>query len=390
MMKTYLVGGAVRDKLLGYPYCEHDWVVTGSSPEEMKDLGFTPVGKDFPVFLHPHTKEEYALARTERKSAPGYSGFVFHTAPEITLEEDLQRRDLTINAIAEDESGKLIDPYNGTKDIELKLLRHVSNAFTEDPVRILRVARFAARYHHLGFRVATETLQLMTQMTEQGEVDHLVPERVWKEWQRALGERSPQEFIQTLQLCQALDVIVPELSQRLELNHAPLERLHTALPLSDCERIRLGVLLFDLDTENSDTCCQLITQLCTRLGTPKAERELLIKVALHHSSAFKFQQLNSTEQLQLLSQLDAFRRPQLLEEFSLCCHIIARQQSIEFDHHGLIQALELCNSVQTKDIIASGITGKAIGAAITTQRIALLSEQLKQHATTPPSPTDQP
>jgi len=177
MSKTFLVGGAVRDKLLNYPYTEHDWVVVGSSPEVMLTQGFKPVGKDFPVFLHPKTNEEYALARTERKTAPGYSGFSFHTAPDITLEDDLKRRDLTINAIAEDSDGQLVDPYGGQRDIQERYLRHVSEAFSEDPVRVLRVARFAARYHHLGFRVADETQALMRAMVACGEVNHLVAER---------------------------------------------------------------------------------------------------------------------------------------------------------------------------------------------------------------------
>ena len=210
-MKIYLVGGAVRDQLLNYPVKEKDWVVVGATVNEMLDLGYLQVGKDFPVFLHPETKDEHALARTERNTAPGYRGFEVHASPDVTLEEDLIRRDLTINAIAKDEDGNIVDPYNGQNDLKLKLLRHVSAAFSEDPVRILRVARFAARYAHLGFKVADETLQLMQQMVKNGEADALVAERVWQEFNKALNERNPEVFIQVLRDCHALKIILPEI-----------------------------------------------------------------------------------------------------------------------------------------------------------------------------------
>ena len=210
-MKIYLVGGAVRDLLLHYPFKERDWVVVSADAQQMLDLGYQQVGKDFPVFLHPRTKEEYALARTERKTAAGYTGFEVHATPDVSLEEDLMRRDLTINAIAQDEQGNIIDPYHGQNDIKNKLLRHVSPAFSEDPVRILRVARFAARYAHLGFTVAPETMQLMTSMVNNGEVDALVAERIWQEMYKALNERNPEVFLTTLRECGALKKILPEL-----------------------------------------------------------------------------------------------------------------------------------------------------------------------------------
>ena len=210
-MKIYLVGGAVRDDLLNYPVIEKDWVVVGACVNEMLELGYQQVGKDFPVFLHPVTKDEHALARTERNTAPGYKGFEVHASPDVTLEEDLIRRDLTINAIAKDEEGNLVDPYNGQADLQAKLLRHVSSAFSEDPVRILRVARFAARYAHLGFTVAEETLKLMQKMVADGEANALVAERVWQEFHKALGERNPEVFIQTLRDCNALKIILPEI-----------------------------------------------------------------------------------------------------------------------------------------------------------------------------------
>jgi len=257
-MKVYLVGGAVRDKRLGYDYRERDWVVVGARPEELEAQGYTPVGRDFPVFLHPRTKEEYALARTERKTGPGYTGFECHSDPGVTLEEDLERRDLTINAMAEDSEGHLIDPYGGARDLEQRLLRHVSPAFAEDPVRILRVARFAARYHHLGFRVAPQTQALMRQMVASGEVDHLVPERVWKELERALGERHPAVFIRCLRDCDALGRLLPELDALFGVpqpaEHHPeidtgehcLMALEQAGQLSQASQVRFATLLHDL------------------------------------------------------------------------------------------------------------------------------------------------
>lgn len=227
-MKFFLVGGAVRDKLLNLPVKDHDWVVVGSSPEQMTRQGFQPVGQDFPVFLHPDTKEEYALARTERKSGHGYSGFVFHTTPDVTLEEDLIRRDLTINAMAEDEHGTVYDPYGGQNDLKDKLLRHVSPAFQEDPLRILRVARFAARFYHLGFRVASETLELMTSMVDRGEASYLVPERVWQETMRALSEPAPEIYFEVLSACHAMNVVMPEWVPFLEKDSTGIKALRTA------------------------------------------------------------------------------------------------------------------------------------------------------------------
>ncbi len=237
-MKTFLVGGAVRDFLLNYPVKEKDWVVLGETPESMIKQGFHPVGKDFPVFLHPQTHEEYALARTERKTAPGYKGFTIHASRAVTLEQDLMRRDLTINAIAQDENGQIIDPYHGRKDLENRIFRHVSPAFSEDPVRILRVARFAARYSHLGFTLAEETLQLMKQMVRIGETDHLVAERVWTELQKALSEKTPAAFFYTLKECNALATIFPEIDRlfgvpQLTKHHPEIDTgIHSLLSLT--------------------------------------------------------------------------------------------------------------------------------------------------------------
>src|SRR5690625_1566027 len=257
-MKVYLVGGAVRDRLLGLPVHERDWVVVGATPEALSEAGYRPVGKDFPVFLHPRTKEEYALARTERKTAPGYQGFSFHASPEVTLEQDLERRDLTINAIAEAEDGTVIDPFGGQADLEARWLRHVSPAFAEDPVRILRLARFAARFEPLGFRIAEETLALCQDMVRDGEVDALVPERVWQELSRALMEPKPSAFIQTLRACGALARLMPEIDTLFGVpqpaeHHPEVDTgVHTLLTLDMTARfdaplrVRFAAMVHDL------------------------------------------------------------------------------------------------------------------------------------------------
>ncbi|HHO59654.1 MAG TPA: multifunctional CCA addition/repair protein, partial [Thiotrichales bacterium] len=241
--EVWQVGGCVRDRLLNLPIKDHDWVVVGASPEAMIEAGFRPVGKDFPVFLHPQTNEEYALARTERKTAPGYTGFQFHAAADVSLEQDLARRDLTINAMAESASGEIIDPFGGQKDLKQRLLRHVSPAFVEDPVRILRIARFAARFAELGFRVAEETRQLMRKMVDNGEVAALVPERVWAEMQRALGEDHPEVFIEALRDCGALAVLFPEIDRLFgvpqpEKHHPEVDTgIHTLMVLKQAARL---------------------------------------------------------------------------------------------------------------------------------------------------------
>ena len=294
-MKTYLVGGAVRDELLGYPYKERDWVVVGATVDEMLAAGFQQVGKDFPVFLHPETKEEYALARTERKTAAGYKGFDVHASPDVTLEEDLVRRDLTINAIAKDEHGEVIDPYHGVGDIEERLLRHVSSAFSEDPVRILRIARFLARYAHLGFSIADETMQLMRTMVDNGEVDALVPERVWQEMHKALTERTPSRFIEVLRECGALARILPELDALFgvpqpEEHHPEIDTgIHTLLvlqqacKLSDDADVRFAALMHDLGKgttppsewpqhiEHEARGADIVVKVCKRLRIPILE-----------------------------------------------------------------------------------------------------------------------
>jgi tRNA nucleotidyltransferase (CCA-adding enzyme) len=400
-MQIYLVGGAIRDKLLGYPYSERDWVVVGASPQAMEAEGFRAVGKDFPVFLHPDTKEEYALARTERKTGPGYTGFDFYAASDVTLAQDLQRRDLTINAIAEDSDGKLVDPYNGKADLDNKMLRHVSTAFSEDPVRILRVARFAARYHHLGFQVAEETLQLMRDMVNNGEVDHLVAERVWKEWQRALSEKSPGQFIEVLRQCGALQAIMPEIDNLFGVpqraDHHPeidtgihsLMVLEQACLLSEETDVRFAALVHDLGkaTTPKDVLprhighevrsLDLINGLCERLAVPKAYRELALAVARDHTNCHRALELRPETIVKLLQRLDAFRRPEKLQQFLLCCEADARgREGLEDRDYPqadyLRQAYNLCQAINTQDIIAAGYTGKAIGEQLHKQRITAL------------------
>jgi len=297
-MQVYLVGGAVRDRLLGLPVRERDWVVVGARPEELAARGFLSVGREFPVYLHPQTREEYALARLERKTAPGYRGFVTEFTPEVTLEDDLRRRDLTINAMAETESGALIDPYGGRRDLEQRVLRHVSDAFVEDPVRILRLARFAARFAHLGFTVADETRALMRRMVGSGEVDALVSERVWKETERALGERDPQVYFEVLRECGALAVVFPELQALYGVPQPPRWHpeidtgIHTMLVLGCAARlssstaVRFAALVHDLGKARTPrekwpshhgheaAGVQLIEQLASRLRVPNAHREL--------------------------------------------------------------------------------------------------------------------
>ena len=347
-MKTYLVGGAVRDELLGYPFHEKDWVVVGASVEDMLAQGFQQVGKDFPVFLHPQSKEEYALARTERKTAPGYKGFAVHATPDVTLEDDLLRRDLTINAIAKDEHGALVDPFGGVKDIEARLLRHVSTAFAEDPVRILRVARFAARYAHLGFQVAADTLQLMRDMVSAGEVDALVPERVWQEMLKALGEQSPGQFIEVLRACGALEKIMPELDRLWGVpqpaEHHPeidtgihtLMVLQQACKLSDDTEVRFAALVHDLGKGTTPKAewpkhiaheargAKLVLEMCQRMRIPNNYRDLAERVARYHLHYHRALELKPATVVKTLEELDAYRRPERFEKFLIASEADAR------------------------------------------------------------------
>ncbi len=347
-IKTYLVGGAVRDQLLNYPFHEKDWVVVGATTDNMLAADYQQVGKDFPVFLHPKTKEEHALARTERKTAAGYKGFEVHAAPDVTLEEDLIRRDLTINAIAKDESGKLIDPFNGVDDIKNKILRHVSKAFAEDPVRILRIARFMARYAHLGFSIADETLALMKKMVSAGEVDALVPERVWQEMQKALTEKTPTAFINTLRDCGALEKILPELDCLFGVPQPPehhpeidtgihtLMVLEQACLLSKDADVRFAALMHDLGKGTTDKKewprhigheargADIVKKVCRRLRIPNEYRDLAERTARFHLHYHRALELKPATVVKTLEQLDAFRKPERFEKFLLASEADAR------------------------------------------------------------------
>jgi tRNA nucleotidyltransferase (CCA-adding enzyme) len=397
-MKTFLVGGAVRDELLGYPHKEKDWVVVGATAEEMLAAGFQQVGKDFPVFLHPQTKEEYALARTERKTSPGYKGFTVHATPDVTLEEDLLRRDLTINAIAKDESGKLIDPFNGLQDIHDRILRHVSPAFTEDPVRILRVARFAARYQHLGFFVADETMQLMQQMVADGEVDALVPERVWQEMEKALGERSPSRFIEVLRDCGALERILPEVNALFgvpqpEEHHPEIDTgIHTlmvlqqACRLSDDTEVRFAALMHDLGKgttpeaewpqhiEHEARGAAIVVEVCRRLRIPNEYRDLAERTARFHLHYHRALELKPSTVVRTLEQLDAFRKPQRFEKFLLASEADARgrpgYENKSFQQGRFLrQAFEAAQSADIKSLVEQGYRNRELAEKIRQERI---------------------
>jgi len=347
-LELYLVGGAVRDRLLGRAVRERDYVVVGATPETLLARGFRPVGKDFPVFLHPDTGEEYALARTERKCAPGYHGFVMHAAPEVTLEEDLARRDLTINAIAEDRAGRLIDPHGGLADLEARLLRHVSPAFAEDPVRILRAARFAARFADLGFRLADETLGLMRAMVAAGEVDALVPERVWQELAKALAEPRPSRFFETLRACGALARLLPELDRLWGVPQPPQWHpeidtgVHAMLVIDMAARlspeleVRFAALCHDFGkgTTPADILpshrghearsVALLEAVCERLRVPSRCRELARITAREHGLVHKIAELRPGTILDVLERCDALRRPERFEQMLIACEADSR------------------------------------------------------------------
>jgi tRNA nucleotidyltransferase (CCA-adding enzyme) len=396
-MEVYLVGGAVRDQQLGLPVRERDWCVVGATPDELEDLGYKPVGNDFPVFLHPENGEEYALARTERKTGAGYHGFTFHTSPDVTIEEDLARRDLTINAMAMDADGKLIDPCNGRADIESRTLRHVSGAFVEDPVRILRAARFAARFHALGFLVADETLQLMNRMVVDGEADALVPERVWKETEAALGGPDPQVFIEVLRECGALAVVFPEIDAlfgipqpekwhpEIDCGIHVLMVLEQAAALSNDADVRFAALVHDLGkattaknilpkhTGHERRSVKLVNSMSKRLQLPTAFRELGCLAAEFHAHTHRAFELRPSTVLKVLNRVDAFRRPQRFEKFLLVCEADARGRS-GFEDRPYPQAAyfrtawQAASEIDISDLKDSQLDGKEIGKEVESRR----------------------
>jgi tRNA nucleotidyltransferase (CCA-adding enzyme) len=402
-MQIYKVGGCVRDELLGLPVKDRDWVVVGATPQEMLAAGYRSVGKDFPVFLHPQTHEEYALARTERKTAPGYTGFAFHAAPDVSLEDDLQRRDLTINAMAQTESGELIDPYHGQQDLTQRVLRHVSPAFMEDPVRILRVARFAARLADFNFQVADETLQLMRNMVANGEVDALVPERVWQETVRALGEATPTRFFEVLRDCGALTRLFPELDRlygvpQPEEHHPEIDTgVHTMLVLQQAARlstdpkIRFAALVHDLGkgitpkaewpkhVEHEERGVPLVEALCQRLRVPNDYRDLAILVTRYHLHYHRAAEMTDATMLETLMGLDAFRRPQRFEEFLLACEADSRgrpgyeeqpfAQPTIFRHAYVAAA-----AIDAGALAQQGLKGNAIAEELARLRLAAIQQ----------------
>ncbi|MEF1288619.1 multifunctional CCA addition/repair protein [Vibrio sp. M260118] len=388
-MQRYLVGGAVRDQLLNIEVYDRDWVVVGSTPAELLSKGYTAVGKDFPVFLHPVNKEEHALARTERKTGSGYTGFECYFAADVTLEEDLLRRDLTINAMAQDPEGNIVDPFNGQRDLEDRILRHVSDAFTEDPLRVLRVARFAAKLHHLGFNVASETIELMREIAESGELKHLTPERVWQEWCKSLSTQNPQIFISVLQQCGALKVVLPELDALFgvpqpEKWHPEIDTgVHTlmvakqAALLSDSLPVRFASQVHDLGkgvTPESEwpshkmhchTGLKIIKALCERVHVPNEFKELALLVCEQHSNIHRAAELRPETKLKVLNKFDVWRKPERLQDILLCCMADSRGRTgfedIDYPQKAIFeQAYQAAVSVNVQDIIKDGFKGADI------------------------------
>jgi len=400
-MQIYKVGGAVRDRLLGRPVTDIDWVVVGATVEQMQAQGYRPVGADFPVFLHPHSGEEYALARTERKSGRGYGGFTFHASPEVTLEEDLVRRDLTINAMAEDEQGRITDPYKGQQDLQDRILRHVSPAFAEDPLRVLRVARFAARYAGLGFQVAPETLSLMRELSESGELQALTAERSWKEIARALMEEQPQVFIQVLRDCGALKQLMPELDVLFGVpqpaaHHPEIDTgVHTLSVLEQAARhnqpltVRWACLLHDLGKgltpeeewprhiAHEHRGLKAIKAVNQRFKVPRDCQELALLVGEYHTHGHRALELKASTLLELLQRFDVYRRPQRFEEFIAACEMDARGrlglEERDYPQAAYLRgAADAARAVAVQPLVEKGFTGQGLGEAIKRERLNAL------------------
>jgi tRNA nucleotidyltransferase (CCA-adding enzyme) len=405
-MKIYLVGGAVRDELLGLPVVERDWVVVGATPQALLDRGYKAVGKDFPVFLHPQTGEEYALARTERKTGRGYHGFEVYFAPDVTLEDDLRRRDLTVNAIAKDpETGELVDPFSGARDIQARVLRHVSDAFNEDPLRVLRVARFAARFAPLGFRVAPETLARMREMSQTDELDVLVPERVWQETSRALSSEAPWVYFEVLREVGALAKVFPEIDRlygvpqpakwhpEIDTGVHTMMVLRQATALSQDPRVRFAALVHDLGKGTTrpevlpshigheERSVRLIEEMGDRLRIPRDYRDLAQLVARYHGLSHRVEQLRPSTIVDVLDKLDAYRRPERFEQFLVACEADIRGRT-GFEDRPYPQAqlwrraLQLAKSVQFDPDRWGELPGEEIRERIRQERIARVKREL--------------
>lgn len=404
-MKTFLVGGAVRDALLRLPVKDRDWVVVGATPDNMLEQGYQQVGRDFPVFLHPRSREEYALARTERKNGKGYTGFVTQFAPDVTLEQDLQRRDLTINAIAQADDGSLIDPYHGQLDLANRTLRHVSSAFNEDPLRVLRVARFAARFAHLNFRVADETQALMREMAESGELADLTAERVWKETEKALLTRNPQVYFQVLRDCGALQVLFPELDAlygipapikwhpEIDTGVHALMTLTMSAVLSDELDVRFATLFHDVGKALTPpekwpshhghglAGVPIVEALCQRLRVPNQVRDLALIVTEFHDIVHTIERQSAESLVALFDRIDAWRKPDRVEKMALTSEADARGraglESMAYPQGDYLrQAFTLAQAVPTKDVVAAGFKGPAVRKELTRRRVIAVQEGL--------------
>ena len=404
-MKTFLVGGAVRDALLRLPVKDRDWVVVGATPDAMLAEGYQQVGRDFPVFLHPRSREEYALARTERKSGNGYTGFVTQFAPDVTLEQDLQRRDLTINAIAQSDSGELIDPYGGQRDLAKRQLRHVSSAFNEDPLRVLRVARFAARFAHLNFRIADETQALMREMAVSGELAHLTAERVWKETEKALLTRNPQVYFQVLRDCGALQVLFPEIDNlygipapikwhpEIDTGIHALMTLAMSAALSDQLDVRFATLFHDVGKALTPAekwpshhghglaGVPIVEALCQRLRVPNQVRDLALVVTEFHDVVHTIERQPADALIALFDRIDAWRKPDRVEKMALTSEADARGraglESMTYPQGDYLrQAFALAQAVPTKDVVAAGFKGAEVREELTRRRVAVLQAEL--------------
>lgn len=405
-MKHYLVGGAVRDELLGISVVDRDWVVVGCTPEQMLNAGYKSVGKDFPVFLHPISHEEYALARVERKTGPGYHGFAFNTDATVTLEEDLSRRDLTINAIAKRNNGELVDPFNGKQDLDNRILRHVSDAFVEDPVRVLRVAKFMARLAHLGFTVAFDTNELMRTMVQQGEVDNLVAERVWQEMHGALLAKDPRAFFDTLNDCDALRVILPEVHAlfgvpqpahwhpEIDSGKHTMMALEQASLLSKQADVRFAALCHDLGkattppdllpshTGHEDRGAAIADVLCERLRVPRKTRDLAVLTARYHTHSHRARELSASTLVKLLGSLDVVRKPERFEQFLMVCEADSRgrqgKEDTEYPQAAYLKqaATEFC-AVNTGAIAKSTAKKANIPAEIREARVLVIKQWMR-------------
>lgn len=385
-MDIYLVGGAVRDALLGLPVSDRDWVVVGATPDIMLERGYQQVGRDFPVFLHPGTREEYALARTERKTGAGYTGFACYSAPDVTLEDDLQRRDLTINAMAQSADGTLYDPYHGADDLKNRILRHVSEAFTEDPLRVLRVARFAARFAPQGFVIAPETLELMSAITQQGELAHLTAERVWKETEKALSSACPDIYFSVLRRCGALTVLFPELETLFcaidgqtgyDILTAGL--LRRTVFLTNSTDIRFAALCLYLSCHSTGEGTSAIQQLSERLRVPNPARDLALLATCHYRTVHDIGQLTADDIIALFDSLDAWRKPERITQLAVLCEAdyrsrIAPEATDYPQGHILAEAFTLAQNVAVKPVIEAGFKGADIKAELTRRRAEAVGE----------------